>query len=86
MREFDSRRSLATRRFEIMVHGAIPLRSPKRQEVAGFYSTYTVAAESTDQGLQLIRDVEGVVEPEAPANLAIDDVKDLGPPRTSLSG
>ena len=79
MRELDSRRSPATRRFEITVHGAIPLRSPKRQEVAGFYSTYTVAAGSSDQGLQLIRDVEALLEPGDPANLSIDDVKDLGP-------
>jgi Flp pilus assembly protein TadD len=79
LRDLDPQRSPAARRLEILVHGAVPLRSPKRREVAGFFTTYHVAAETAEHGLELIRRHEKLVEPEDPANLSIEDAKDLGP-------
>ncbi|HEY6220997.1 MAG TPA: hypothetical protein VIX13_00510 [Candidatus Eisenbacteria bacterium] len=79
LREFAPQRSPAARRFEILVHGAIPLRSPKRGEVAGFFTTYHIAAETPADALERIRKHEELVDPEDPANVSIDSAKDLGP-------
>jgi tetratricopeptide (TPR) repeat protein len=79
LRELDPQHSPAARRFEIFVHGAIPLRSPERGKFAGFFETYHVAAETPEHGLELIRKLEELMEPEHPANLSIDTAKDLGP-------
>ena len=79
LRELAPQRSPAARRFEILMHGAIPLRSPKRGEFTGFFTTYHVAAETSGDALEMIRKHEDLLEPEDPANLSIDSAKDLGP-------
>lgn len=79
LRELGPQRSPSARRFEILVHGAIPLRSPKRGEFTGFFTTYHVAAETCGDALEMIRRHEDLLEPEDPANLSIDSAKDLGP-------
>jgi hypothetical protein len=58
LREIAAQRSPTAREFEILVHGAIPLKSPKRREAAGFYTTYHVAADTPEHALELIRERE----------------------------
>ena len=79
LRELTPLSSLAARRFELIVQGAIPLRSPLRKQAAGYFVTYQVTAETPERGLELIRELEESEDPRDSANLSIDSAKDLGP-------
>lgn len=70
IRDIDAKYSKTANYYRLLIHGIIPITSPRYRETKGFYTTYDVVADNADEGLQFIREFE---DDEVKGNLFIDD-------------
>ncbi|NJD56089.1 MAG: hypothetical protein FIA94_06750 [Nitrospirae bacterium] len=69
IRDIDAKYSETANYYRLLIHGIIPITSPRYREAKGFYTTYDVVADNADEGLRYIRDFE---DDDVKGNLFID--------------
>jgi len=74
IRDIDAKYSKTANYYRLLVHGIIPISSPRYREVKGFYTTYDVVADNADEGLQFICEFE---DGDVKGNLIVDEAKML---------
>lgn len=74
IRDIDAIYSKTATYYRLLVHGIIPISSPRYRETKGFYTTYDVVADNADEGLKFIREFE---DDDVKGNLFVDEEKVL---------
>lgn len=70
IRDIDAKYSETANYYRLLIHGIIPITSPRYREARGFYTTYDVVADNAAEGLKFIRDFE---DDDVKGNLFIDN-------------
>jgi tetratricopeptide (TPR) repeat protein len=70
IRDIEAIFSKTANYYRLLIHGIIPITSPRYREAKGFYITYDVVADNVDEGLQFIREFE---DDDVKGNLFIDE-------------
>lgn len=70
IRDIDAKYSKTASYYRLLIHGIIPITSPRYHEAKRFYTTYDVVADNVDEGLRFIRDFE---EDNVKGNLFVDE-------------
>ena len=70
IRDIDAKYSKTANYYRLLIHGIIPITSPRYREAKGFFTTYDVVADNVDEGLQFIREFEN---DDVKGNLFIDE-------------
>lgn len=70
IRDIDAKYSETANYYRLLIHGIIPITSPRYREAKGFYTTYDVVADNVNEGLQFIREFE---HDDVKGNLFVDE-------------
>jgi tetratricopeptide (TPR) repeat protein len=70
IRDIDAKYSEKANYYRLLIHGIIPINSPRYSEAKGFYTTYDVVADNSDEALNFVREFE---EEDVKGNLFIEE-------------